>query len=78
MGFINATHYSRKFISGGIREKEDDETQKERRRVQRVLYLVWRSLRSFRLPTFFVGLTPPLRSTSIPLNVPLTEASAQF
>jgi len=39
---------------------------------------LWRSWRSFRLPTRRWACSPPLRLTSIPLNVPLTEASAQL
>ena len=37
------------------------------------LYVFWRSWRSFRLPTPRRAYAPPLRPTSIPLNVPLTE-----
>ena len=44
----------------------------------RILYLKWRSWRSFGLPTLRWACSPPLRLTSIPLNVPLTEASAQL
>ena len=36
------------------------------------------SWRGFRLPTHGWACTPPLRSTSVPFIVPLTEASAQF
>jgi hypothetical protein len=49
-----------------------------RRRVQRALCLVWRSWRGFRLPILQWACTPPLRLTPVPLNVPLTEASAHL
>ena len=44
----------------------------------RALCQEWRSWRGFRLPTHRWACSPPLRSTSIPFSVPLTEASAQL
>ena len=40
--------------------------------------VLWKSWRSFRLPTRQWACTPPPRSTSVPVTVPLTEASAQL
>jgi hypothetical protein len=57
-----------------VRE-EEDETHNEAEADQRALYVLWRS---FRLPTHQWTCTPPPRLTSVPVNVPLTEASAQL
>ena len=67
----------RKFLRQGVHEK-DRETTTKRKRVQRAVCSVWRSWRGFRLPTRQWACTLPLRSTSIPLAIPLTEASAHL
>jgi hypothetical protein len=64
--------------SMGRRSEEEDETRNEAEAGLRALVLLWRSWRSFRLPTRQWACTPPLRLTSVPVNIPLTEASAHL
>jgi hypothetical protein len=65
------------FIKGGVYE-EEDKPQNEAEAGLRALRLLWRSWRSVRLPTRQWACTPPPRSTSVPVNGPLTQASARL